>query len=140
MMNIELLHKLGLPQEVSFVEWPKSDYELLDFGVEKNIETGYISLDRLTSKGTISFSPAFSKRVPPRTMSSVMIFDPKTFRPALITKYQGIDALLVESTGRSWLVSAKQVLHVLNEARFNLTDEMMAAVYLPNSRPGRTAD
>jgi len=127
-MSIKLLQRLGFPSDKTFVEWPKSDYELLDFGMTHNFEPGYISLDRLCSKGSISFSPAFSKRVPPKNISCVMIFDCKSYKAALITKYQGIDAVLVESTARSWLVPAKQVAHVLNEMKMTLTEEMIALV------------
>lgn len=139
MMNLELLHKLGVSPEVKFVEWPKHEYALLDFGEEIGLEVGYVSLDRMMSKGSISFSPAVAKRIPPKTTNMVMLFDCKNYKPILITKYQGIDALLVESTARSWLVSAKHLVYALDEARIRLTDEMIAAIYRPNLQPARIA-
>lgn len=140
MMNLELLHKLGVPRDVKFCEWPKHEYALLEFGEEMGLEVGYVSLERMISKGSISFSPAIAKRIPPKSTNMVMLFDCKSYKPVLITKYVGSDAILVESTARSWLISAKQLVYVLNEAKIRLTDEMMAVVYRPNSQPVRTAD
>lgn len=137
MMNLELLHKLGVPQDVKFCEWPKHEYALLEFGEQMGLEIGYVSLERMMSKGSISFSPAVAKRIPPKSTNVVMLFDCKNYKPVLVTKYFGLDALLVESTTRSWFISAKQLVYALNEAKIRLTDEMMAAVYRSNSQPAR---